>query len=274
MRQARNSPTLSSPRMAQKKSSTSEAHTAPKSSKGSTAGPRSEEKPTSSGSSSADVEILEHIGRYGLTIREIVARLFFAGDVDKAGRALGRLQEQGRIHVRGRLLKNRYSYYQLTAKGCAEAGVTEERAKPIKGTALTRSLAVLWFATMSGIPRARLREDRLPAGCPPVPGKPPHVAEKTTRRVYRVHAVAEQTSHSYAFNQITEVVEELTSTKDGRDFLASGAYGFAVLVHEEAKKARCEEAMSALKKRLPTGTTVIVELAPSPNNLRQFLAAE
>lgn len=263
-----------------KKLSTSAENTAPKSSKGSTAGPKPKRAPTSSGEASSpplsetERHILEHIGRYRISVRHVIAKLFFEGYKTRATEALAKLEEQGRIAIVKRALPQGYSYYQLTQKGCAGIGVTEERARALSGLGLARSLAVLWFATMNGARRARFRDDQLPPGIPPVPGRPAHVGEfisENSARIYRVHVVAEDRDHSYPLKEIRQAIDEISSTREGEALIASGAYGFAILVHEDEKKARFMEALALQREKLPEGALVIVETVPSPGNFPLFV---
>lgn len=187
---------------------------------------------------------------------------------------LTRLQEEGKTQTHTRTIAKRYSYYQLTAKGCAEVGVSKDRARPLTSETLSKNLGVLWFATMKGARRARLADDRLPSGCPPPPGKAPHVFEEIAVRqgcIYRIQIAAEGSSHEYPFGQIEQAARLFAATPGGSDFLRTGAYAFAVLVNEEEKKARFEEELPRLLPKLPDGVRVIVETVPSTTNLQFFL---
>ena len=191
--------------------------------------------------------------RDSLSILPILGRLFFDGNEVRAADRLRDLTEAGKVQTHQRML-GRYSYFQLTPRGCVPAGVTEDRARPLTAQTLPKNLAVLWFATMKGVPRVRLRDDLLPPGCPTPPGKAPHVAEITgpgQGRIYRVQIVAELKSYKYPFEQIEETAQRLKVISNGSDFLRSGAYAFAVLVNEETNKARFEEALPALMNKLP-----------------------
>lgn len=209
-----------------------------------------------------------------MSVREVIAQLFFDGKKDRATDTIKKLNEQGRLQIIKRGLPRGYSYYQLTAKACAEVGVSEERAEPLKAQGLARSLGVLWFATMSSTRRTRLRNDKLPDGLPPVPGRPPHVAEvssKDSGRIYRVHVPGEKKDHLYPLAQIREVIDEIATTGRGEEFIRSGAYAFAILVHDEEKKLRFEEAIEAQRATLKHDALVIVETAPSPGSFPLYI---
>ena len=266
--------------MAVKKSSTSGENTARKNSKRSTAGPVERGSPTSSGETPPQIQtplerdILEHLGRYRVSVREVIARYFFAGEKGKASGALGKLQRQGVIQIRARDLDGGHSYYQLTQKGCAAAGVAKDRAAPLSGLSLARSLGVLWFATMNGKKRALLPNAKLPPSCPKLPGAALHVVEilaKNDGRIYRVQVVAEDKDYHYPLAEIRKTLAALGATPEGAAFIESGAYAFAVLVHEEAKAIRFREAFSSLSEPLPHKARVLVERVPSPSNFSLFV---
>jgi hypothetical protein len=222
-----------------------------------------------------DREILAHIGRFRISIREIVSRLFFDGHSEKATDALTRLRDEGRLQIHTRALGETYSYYQLTAKGCAEVGVSAERARALTGKGLSNSLAALWFTHMNGRRRAHLPTEKLLRGCPPPPGQALHVAEEISPSawcVYRLQMVAEKATHTYAFAQIEKTASDYCTIENGEAFLRSGVYGFAVLVHEPSKRDRFVEALPSLLTKLPDGVRVIIEAVPTPHNIKHFLS--
>jgi hypothetical protein len=257
--------------MASKQSSTSGARTAPKSSKASTNGPNREESHTSSG----EVEelIVEHIGRYRLSIVPVIAKLFFNNDAKQAQEVLRDLKRRGLVQAHGRLFNGGYSSFQLTVESCEKLRLSKHRAAEIKGQALVRNLAVLWFATMKGAKRARLPDDVLPPGCPIPPGEAPHVIEVIAperARIYRLQ-VAEKGGHKYPFDQIARAADQFQAIPNGLEFMTTGAYAFAVLVNTEDRKALFESALPEILTRIPQGAKVVVETVPSPDNIPAFL---
>lgn len=266
--------------MVRKKSSTSADPTAPKSSKGSTNGRKKKGSPTSSGEPPAPLltdperEILEHIGRYRISVRPVLTSLFFGGDKIRTQDAIARLRDRGWIaNVKGGL-PGGYSYYQLTAKGCTEAAFPLDRSRPLAATGLSKALAVLWFATMNGKRRARLKEDAPPAGFPPTSGRAPHVGEaigEGRARIVRIHIASETSDHASPLKEIREAVEAMRATPEGREVIESGAYCFAILVHNEEKKERFTEAIKAYQQRHPLGAVIDVETAPTPGTFPLFV---
>ena len=93
--------------------------------------------------SQRDKAVLDHIARYGISITEILNRLFFAGSRDAMKGVLKRLTEAGFLQSRPLFAKE--VCYQLTTVGCRFAGLPEEWAEPLGPQALPTHLAVLLF---------------------------------------------------------------------------------------------------------------------------------
>ena len=78
-----------------------------------------------------DAKILNHIGRYRLTLRPVLDRNFFSTDSSGCGNVLARLIRRGYIQPRIGLPKRR-RYYQLTSRG-AEGRVAVARTRILRG---------------------------------------------------------------------------------------------------------------------------------------------
>src|SRR5262245_34113663 len=103
-----------------------------------------------------DALILEHIGRYRLTLREVL-RVAFA--IANPGNVLQRLRNAGLVRERTGL-PGRLSYYQLTEAGAGD-GIPLERTKPLGERALGYHLAVLTFCFFGRDRRRRLERYEL-----------------------------------------------------------------------------------------------------------------
>src|SRR5277367_6841646 len=93
-----------------------------------------------------DDQILNHIGRYTVSIRAVIQKLFFEGkDCDHV---INRLQAEERIQaipVPGNL-----SAYQLTLKEGRARGLEYRGRAAVTATTLNWHLATLWFCCMTG----------------------------------------------------------------------------------------------------------------------------
>lgn len=203
--------------------------------------------------------------------------LFFEGNKTQARDALEKLERRGSLQIVKRALQGGFSYYQLTAQGCGEVGVSLGASKAVRSMGLARALGILWFATQNSAHRARLPADTLPEGFPLISGRQAHVGElfaKDQGRIYRVYVVGEDKDHATALREIRGTIDELTATPEGRSLLQDGVYRFAILVHEKEKKTRFEEALSAVSGSVPAGTVITVETVPSPGNFSLFVKRE
>src|SRR5262249_47592730 len=108
-----------------------------------------------------DTLILDHIGRYTISIRRIIEDLFFGGA--SCANALNRLSDKqnGLIQRVPKAFPGNYSYYQLTPKGAKSRGLPPNRATPKGEIAVAQSLAALWFCCKAPLWRKRLSDDEL-----------------------------------------------------------------------------------------------------------------
>jgi hypothetical protein len=105
-----------------------------------------------------DELILKHIGKYGLSVRVVIEKLFFGGAT--SDHVLSRLLKEGRI-VGAAGIPGGLSYYRLSLSEARARGVPEHRARPKKGAALRQALQVLWFCCMSDKNRNRLERKKV-----------------------------------------------------------------------------------------------------------------
>ena len=101
-----------------------------------------------------DRKILNHIGRYTVTLRRVLQVQIFEGGSPQT--ALNRLERDGYIARIERQLPGNFSYYQLKKKGAAAISVSENKAKPKEAKGLAQDIAALWFSCMGHPKRKRL----------------------------------------------------------------------------------------------------------------------
>lgn len=142
-----------------------------------------------------DAAILEHIGRYRLTLRDVLRDVF---TIKHPGNVLQRLRAAGLITER-RGLPGRLSYYQLTEAGAGE-GIPLERTKPIGERALGYHLAVLGFCLFGPVRRTRLERyelEHLVGSDMPLVDQVAYCldpAASRPRRLWRIYAPGPRTS--------------------------------------------------------------------------------
>jgi hypothetical protein len=221
-----------------------------------------------------DALILDHIGRYTISIRNVIEDLFFDGA--SCGNALTRLADAGLVQRVPKALPGNYSYYQLTAKGAKSRGLPPNKATAKRETAIAQNLAALWFCCKSPFWRKRLNDGELDIlfGAPEG-GNLIYVAqneqdEQTT--VFRLFIPGDQTSvkRAYARTLRTAAFESLED-KHLRPWIERGTYRFAILLHNTFRKDELERGLQ--RENLPP-LPVHVEIAPTPSSLVGFLLGE
>lgn len=215
--------------------------------------------------------ILDHIGRYTISIRKIIEQLFFSGG--SCGATLNRLVERQLVQRIAKSFSGNYSYYQLTVKGAKARNLPLNKAAPKSATALAQNLAALWFSTMSPQWRKRLTEEELNSlfGAPEG-GNTAHVAqngeaEETT--VFRLFVPGEETAVRRNYlRMLKKNALDAMENKPLLRWIERGTYRFVVLVHSEVRREELERLMKA---EIFPNLRVEIEIAPTPSTLPAFL---
>ncbi len=105
-----------------------------------------------------DRTLLEHMGRYRLSVRAVLDQLRDAGEA--LDTALARLLRSGLISARRSLPGNR-ALYQLSKKGADVIAISEARARSFRAQAIYKHLGLLLFCHVAGSQRFRLEDDEL-----------------------------------------------------------------------------------------------------------------
>lgn len=220
-----------------------------------------------------DRRILAHVGRYRLTLRAALDRLFFEGAATGCANVLRRLLRQ---HLRAREgLPKRLAYYQLTERAAADVGVPVSRAEPLGAQALREALAILWHCTLADLPpgvsrRARLEVvelERLFEGGVGS-GPQPHVLEETdeARSVYRVTVPSAATKTANILRGARHWAVRAEESPAFGPWVRAGKYRYLVL----AEPARVTEIRRAAQRAELT-RIVHVSPAPGPTNIGREL---
>ena len=217
-----------------------------------------------------DLLVLRHVGRFRISIRPAIEKLFFGGK--SCDNVLQRLRADGRLQNH-RLGRTGISYYQLTRAQtrCPQTLVPENRALPFSAGPLHESLAVLWFCCLSEFPAERLEGDDLKR----LFGKTfydPHclqVGPGGRKRVFRLDVPGSTSGDEYPVRKLVSTFEELVSGKDQVlwDWVKARDFGFSVLVETKERKDRLESLLA--KEKLPG--LVNVQLAPSQLTIKEAL---
>lgn len=219
-----------------------------------------------------DAELLEHVGRYRLTLRDIVADVL---RTRSPGNVLQRLRDEGLLLERAGF-PGRRSYYQLTAAGAA-GRVPLDRTRPLGDRALAEHLAVLWFCFRSDQRRRRLEDGELRhlfGDDAPAVGSVAYCLDEKNpharlRRVWRVYTPGPTTTTSKVLRAINLEIDRAREKRAERAaWLEARTYAFAVLTDGTPRREALRAAISAsgILERAHVG----VFLAASPQMLPRF----
>jgi hypothetical protein len=218
-----------------------------------------------------DTLILEHLGRYTISIRYVIEELFFDGG--SCANALTRLEEKKLVQRIPKAFLGNYSYYQLTAKGAATQGLPANRGGKKNETVAAQSLGALWFSVNGPTWRKRLTNTELETlfGAPPG-GNVIYVAQNgqdEDTAVFRLFIPDSEASVKTAYARaLKKAAIEAMESRELRPWIERGTYRFAVLVHGKIRKDELQRSLQSVQ--FPN-LQVHVEIAPTPETLAGFL---
>jgi hypothetical protein len=218
-----------------------------------------------------DLQILQHLGRYTVTLRRVLQVQFFNGGSPQS--ALNRLEKLGYIDRIQRQLPGNFSYYQLKKKGAAAIGVSENRAKPKEPKGLAQDLGALWFSCMGDHPRKRLLDGEL---------RTLFGAQKGGNVIYVAQAEDEPTVFRMFIPEPDTNLERYTATlkraahaacADERliPWIERGTYQFAVLLTNEG---RVDILSELIRDEDFPDLRFELAIAPSPRELPLFISPD
>lgn len=211
-----------------------------------------------------DEKILKHIGKYGLSIRAVIEKLFFDGST--CDHVINRLVKEKRIaSVAG--IPGGLNCYRLTLSEARARSVPEHRARPKKGAALRQALQVLWFCCMTEKNRNRLERRKVAEtfGNGNGSGKP-HCAEVEGEQsiVYRIYAPGPNSRDDYLLKCLKSETEKGMLRPELRSWIEAKAFALAVLVETPERKDRLKRLIS---KTGPYEVRIHVEVTPGLSTL-------
>lgn len=210
-----------------------------------------------------DRAILEHAGRYRITLRRVLERVFLNGRAPS--NVVQRLRDAGfleRIPLKGGV-----SCYQLTRKAVSQLSLPPKRSDALTPVSMQNSLAALWFSFLGPRRRHRLEiselEDLL--GLRPPTGV--YCLERDPKpRIYRLYIPGQDTPDETIRRQVEERAAQLLSAAPLSSWARGRQLAVAVLVSEERRAS-----VNKLVKDLTASVHVLVEAAPHPTTLHESL---
>jgi len=219
-----------------------------------------------------DEAVVRHVLGYGVTLLEVVVRLFFAGKT--AGHILKRLDEDAKLLERHqRALPGGITYVTPRVAACTKYGGPAERASALGDAARNLALGVVFFSCLSQHRRHKLDHrdlvklfgaDAPPASAVHVVSEPAEFGQPTLLRVYQ----AERDARA-AVQHVRSVFEKTRDNKTLGAWLRAHNYGFAVLgITAPATRALERE---ITKSRLDRECPVVVGLGPTAETIAEAL---
>jgi len=212
-----------------------------------------------------DRAILEHAGRYRITLRSVLERGFLNGRAPS--NVVQRLRDGGfleRVPLKGSV-----SCYQPTRKALSHLSLSPKRADALTPVSLQNSLAALWFSFHGPKRRHRLEIGELEELLETRPPTGVYCLERDPKpRIYRLYAPGLDTPDESIRRQVEQRAEQLLSGPKLSSWVKTRQLALAVLVSEERRAS-----VNRLLKDLTERMHIIVESAPHPTTLHEFLRA-
>jgi len=216
---------------------------------------------------SRDDDILDHIGLYRISLRFVIERLFFEGM--NCGNVIQRLIKQKRVlSMAG--LPGSLAYYQLTLGEARRRNLPQDRGRAFGPRALATHLAILWFCSVTQVPRRRLEAaelrdlfDRVPSGCP-------HVGQGGPKpRVYRVYVVSSGTRIADVIKRLRSEIGSTLRKPPLGAWTAGGRYVFALLTDAAPRAEALARAVE--RAELHQRAQILCDGVPSPLTIQDAI---
>ena len=190
-------------------------------------------------------KVLEHIGRYRLTLRDVISKVFLDGK--DPSNLLRQMVDEGLVisHNRrsGKGLDGGLSYYQLTREGARQAGVPSSRAKSLDNR-VPQYLAFLAFCCLGDKRREMMEPEQFTQcfpGCGDV-SKEFYAVEKSPNGplFYRLIFVGSANAPHY-IKRLSEAIEKAESIPELSLLLSKGFFLPTLVVGEEGQVEQFKE---------------------------------
>lgn len=212
-------------------------------------------------------KVLAHIGLYRLSVRFVLARLFFDGNEKACDNVITRLRSQGKIEGK-KGLPGGLSYYCLSEEEALRQNFPATRGGLPAASEVSGLISELWFFCMSAKKRIKLDAadlERIPASkgttrthCLEEGGPPP---------IYRLYIPSRTAPMDEVLRPVREDLRSLKANPTQADWLLTRNYRIAILPQNNARREAIEEAVDRAKLR--EFTEILVEVAPGDEELKE-----
>lgn len=215
-------------------------------------------------------QLIEHIARYGLTLRAVAGRLFCDGSASKTENLFAKLLEQKRIVAFSLSKAPRLSYYRLSEKESARLGLTPTAGR-LSGRTALQAIALLRFCFPGAQPvkRAKISAATVSSklGFPFKSLDASYVVQRHPEQYFgRVVVPGPQARPEYALKIIRLETMYWLRFPEAEHWLSTGALRFVVLLHSPPRVVQFTEALAAARERktLPAEVRIDLEYVPDP----------
>lgn len=220
-----------------------------------------------------DEVILDHLGRYTISIKRVIDEYCLGGGSSQ--KSIARLTRANLVQAIDEGLVGNFRYFQLTQKGAKSRGIPVNRTRGKDAKGLASDLAALWFSCMGPVPRKRLTAEELATlfGTAPKGNNVIYVAQSDgdDSTVFRLFIPGEDTLLKAAISNMKKSAFDAASDERLLPWIERGTFRFAVLVQNENRR---EEAARLIRKEEFPDLRIHLEVVPSPTNLKEFITPE
>ncbi len=219
------------------------------------------------GTNTRDEKILEHLGRYRISLRPILERLFFDGRT--SGNVIQRLLKSGRIHSREGL-PNRIRYYQLTMSEARKRSIPVGRSEPYAAQALNVHLGVLWLCCVEKANCHRVEEKALKDRFEQTLRGPLCIErDGDSHKMLHVRVATADTEDTNLLRSLRGDINDALDRPDLAKPMTAGQFAFVVLVDTLARKRSLSKTLA--EHELSELADIQIHFAPSHETLAQAL---
>lgn len=191
------------------------------------------------------MKVLEHIGRYRLTLREVVSQLFLDGQ--DPTNILRKLVEEGVITANNRKsgghLAGGQSYYQLTREGARQTGLPVSRSKSLENR-IPQYLSFLSFCCRTKKRRELMEPNQVTELFPQIEDvrNEFYAVEKGKRgpQFYRLFYVGTG-GVNYQLKRLSEALKKAAQIRELEILLSAGLFRPTLLLEEPGQSQQFEQ---------------------------------
>lgn len=214
-----------------------------------------------------DEAIVKHMGRYQVTTKQIISKLFYDGK--ECGHVLKRMEQDGLIQQVAKGASGGFTYAMITPKGAAKAAVPKERGTHTQQS-IDKNLGLVFACTLASDSRRHRLENsevnQLLAAKGLIPPNVDFIAAEASEfaAVYRVYWAENLRS---ALSGLSELKSTFDKTPVIKQAIADGVFGVAVCCRTPDLLNRLQSDLNSARNPLSKDCHWFTALAPGVGEL-------